>query len=555
MVQIAMKKGSQMIIPLTNEQQQWVENKLASMTIQQCVGQLLCATGPRLTTDDWCNLLEKVPLGAMTVRGVSSAEQRERMHRLQDQSAIPLLVAGDLEHGAIALSDGTEFPWMMAAGAANDAKLMTIMGQATATEARYAGVHMTFSPVVDLNYNFNNPITNVRAISDEPDRVIRLASAYVQGLQEKGQFAATAKHFPGDGMDDRDQHLSTTVNNLPFIDWQTTYGQVWRSMIAAGVLCIMVGHISLPDYQGFVHQPEDAPPATLSPQLLNELLRGEMGYDGLLLSDASGMIGLTSRISSDEQVVECIKSGLDLYLFPETVKDYERLLQAVKSGKLSEERVYEAARRVLELKARLNLHKDPFGAKPSVDDKTNYQQAAQEMADKSITILRGDGRPPLSLESGSRVLTVTISQTSPFNRFMSHPDLEAFDNELRRRGYQVEHLFNPEDDLLLTKVAENQVVFINLMALPYMVMGAIRNLVGHLGHWKWRSLFADNPQVYFTSFGNPYVLHEMPHLPNLLAAYGNSAVSQRAAVKVWLGEIEAQGDCPVRLPKIKIKPL
>jgi hypothetical protein len=177
------------------------------------------------------------------------------------------------------------------------------------------------------------------------------------------------------------------------------------------------------------------------------------------------------------------------------------------------------------------------------------------MADKSISFLRNASRIPLELKPGSRALTVTISQVSPFNKLRSPADLGTFDDELRQRGIQVEHLLNPEDDLLLAKVAENEVVFLNLVSLPYMLMGAIRNYVGHLGHWKWRSLFADHPKVFFTSFGNPYVLHEMPHLPNLMAAYGNSAVSQRAAVKVWLGEMEVQGDCPVKLPKISIKPL
>ena len=544
-----------MLTPLTAEQQQWVDATLDTMTLPQCVGQLLCATNPRFTTDDWLELLKKVPLGALTVRGIASADLRERMHSLQDQSTIPLLVAGDLEHGAIALFDGTEFPWMMGAGAANDAELMTIMGQATAAEARYAGLHWTFAPVVDLNYNFNNPITNIRALSDQPERVIRLASAFVRGLQAEGRLAATAKHFPGDGIDDRDQHLCTTVNSLPFEQWQATYGRVWQAIIEAGVMCIMPGHISLPDYQGFVDRPEEAPPATLSPKLLIDLLRTELGFEGLLLSDASGMIGMASRVSSEERAIQSIKAGVDVYLFPDTFKDYERLLQAVTEGRLSEERVRQAARRVLEMKARLNLHHDPFGSKPSPADKSRYQQAAQTIADKSMTILRSDDRTPLKLEPGSRVLTVTIGQLSPFNKFMPQLDLDAFDDELRQRGFQVEHLLNPKDDLLLAKAAEYDVVFLNLMALPYMVLGTIRNLVGHLGHWSWRSLFVDYPQVRFTSFGNPYVLHEMPHLPNLLVAYGNSDVSQRAAVKVWLGEIEAQGDCPVRLPKITIQPL
>lgn len=544
-----------MLIPLTPEQQQWVNTTLDAMTLPQCAGQLLCAFSPRFTTDDWLDLLKKVPIGALTVRHASSTGLREQMQALQEQSAMPLLVSADLEHGAVALSDGTEFPWLMGAGAANDAELMTIMGQATAAEARYAGLHWTFSPVIDLNYNFNNPITNIRALSDQPERVIRLATAYVRGLQAEGRLAATAKHFPGDGMDDRDQHLSTTVNNLPFARWQATYGHVWRAIIEAGVMSIMPGHISLPDYQGFADRPEEAPPATLDPKLLIDLLRTELGFEGLLISDASGMIGVASRVSSEERVVQCIKAGLDMYLFPETPKDFEQLIQAVEQGRLPEERVRQAARRVLEMKARLNLHRDPFGPKPSPADTSRYQQAAQTMADKSITILRSDSRPPLNLKPDSRILTVTIGQSSPFNKFMAQLDLDAFDEELRQRGFQVEHLLNPEDDLLLEKAGEYDVVFINLMALPYMVLGTIRNLASHFGYWRWRSLFADYPHVVFTSFGNPYVLHEMPHLPNLLAAYGNSAVSQRAAVKVWLGEIEAQGNCPVSLPKITIQPL
>jgi beta-N-acetylhexosaminidase len=541
--------------PLTAEQQHWMDSTLDAMTLPECVGQLLCPNFPRATTQDLVDLLKKVPLGAMTVRGTSTADLRERMQILQDHSTVPILAAADLEHGAVALTDGTEFPWMMAAGAADDVELMTIMGQATAAEARYAGIHWTFSPVIDLNYNFNNPITNVRALSDDPDRVIRLATAFVRGLQADGRLAATAKHFPGDGVDDRDQHLSTSVNSLPLAQWQQTFGRVWRAVIEAGVMCVMPGHISLPDYQGYADRPEEAPPATLSPKLLNDLLRVELGFDGLLISDASGMIGLSSRLPSHERAVQSIQSGLDVYLFPEMLEDFERLLQAVKEGRLSEERVREATRRVLTLKARLNLHRDPFGPKPSEADIQSYRQAAQEMADKSITVLRQDGRPPVKLAPGSRVLTVTIGQLSPFNKFMPQLDLAAFDDELRQRGFVVEHLINPEDDLLLAKAAEYDVVFLNLMALPYMVLGTVRNVVGHLGHWAWRWLWADHSNVLVTSFGNPYVLHEMPHLPNLLAAYGNSDVSQRAAVKVWLGEIEAVGDCPVRLPQVTIQPL
>ncbi|MEZ4684103.1 MAG: glycoside hydrolase family 3 N-terminal domain-containing protein [Caldilineaceae bacterium] len=543
-----------MILPLSTEQRQWVDTTLDSLTIPQCLGQLLCPSSPRSTTEDWLDLMQKVPFGVISLRGASSAETRERMLRLQAAAKVPLLAGGDMEQGANTLTDSTEFPRPMAMGAADDPDLVRKIGQATAAEARYAGMHWTFSPVIDLNYNPNNPITNVRAFGDEPERVIRIATAMIEGLQANG-LAATAKHFPGDGMDDRDQHLVTTINNLPFADWQATYGKVWRAAIEAGVYCVMPGHISLPDYQGFADRPVDAPPATLDAKLLVDLLRKELGFDGLIISDATGMIGMTTRVPTEQRVVECIKAGCDVYLFPETLTDYERLCNAVKDGRLSEERVRAAARRVLELKARLNVHVDPFGPKPSAADSSSYQQTAQAVADKSITVLRGADGLPVNLQAGSRVLTVTIGANSQFNRFMPPRELPVVDEELQGRGYQVEHILNPGDEELLEKAGEADVVFMNLLMLPYMTMGTIHNLVGHLGHWRWRSLFIDHPQVRYTSFGNPYVLHEMPHLPNLLAAYSDSPASQRAAVKVWLGEIEAAGDCPVRLPEVKIQGL
>jgi len=544
-----------MITSLTPAQQQWVATTLDTLTIPQCLGQLLCPSSPRSTTDEWLDLMQKVPFGVISLRGASTAETRERMQRLQAAAKIPLLAGGDMEQGANTLTDSTEFPRPMAMGAANDVALVRQIGQATAAEARYAGMHWTFSPVIDLNYNFLNPITNVRAISDEPERVIRIATAMIEGLQADGMLAATAKHFPGDGMDDRDQHLVTTINNLPFADWQATYGKVWRAAIDAGVLCVMPGHISLPDYQGFADRPVNAPPATLDAKLLNDLLRTELGFEGLIISDATGMIGMTTRVPTDQRVVECIKAGCDVYLFPETREDYERLLGAVKAGRLTEERVIAATRRVLELKARLNLHIDPFGPQPTTAARNRYQATAQAVADKSITALRGTTQLSIALQPGGRVLTVTIGANSQFNRFMPPRELAVVDEELQQRGFQVEHLLNPGDEELLAKAAAADVVFMNLLMLPYMVMGSIHNLVGHLGHWRWRSLFMDHPQVYYTSFGNPYVLYELPHLPNLLAAYSDSTASQQAAVKVWLGEIAAQGDCPVRQPTVKIQPL
>jgi beta-N-acetylhexosaminidase len=183
----------------------------------------------------------------------------------------------------------------MAAGAANDPGLVAELGKATAIEARHIGVNWCLTPVVDLNYNFDNPVVNIRSMGDQPERVAHLVSILIQALQAHG-VAATAKHFPGDGMDSRDQHLVTTINSLPFDRWLETYGYVWKQAIDAGIWTIMPGHISLPAFQGFVEQEEDAPPATISRELLETLLRQELGFDGVIVSDATGMMGFASRL-------------------------------------------------------------------------------------------------------------------------------------------------------------------------------------------------------------------------------------------------------------------
>jgi len=340
---------------LSDKQKQWVQSTLDGMSIEQCAGQLLCPMMGQSSTANWLSLLHEVPLGTIFIRRMPQAEMRSMLAVLQDHTDIPLLVAGDLEHGANAIADkATLFPWTMAAGAADDEALMFTRGQATAIEGRHAGFNWTFSPVVDLNLNFNNPITNIRALSDDPERVIRLVVPLIQGMQTNG-IMATAKHFPGDGIDDRDQHLVTALNTLPMEQWWTLYGKVWKAVIEAGVRCIMPGHIALPDYQGYYDNPADAPPATIDPKLVKTLLRDELGFDGLIVSDASPMNGLATRLPPERRVVESIKAGIDVYLFPDTVDDYRRIVNAVRSGDLPESRLRDATRRVLEAKAWLNL--------------------------------------------------------------------------------------------------------------------------------------------------------------------------------------------------------
>jgi beta-N-acetylhexosaminidase len=538
-----------MIQALPPKQAQWVEKTLSKLSLEESIAQLLCISQGESSKEYWLRLIEKMPIGSMRARTKSAQIYQALLQETQKHSPIPLLVPANMEHGAAELGGyGTDFPWAMAAGAADDEALMTTRGQAIALEARHIGINWVFHPVVDLNYNPNNPVTNIRSMGDQPERVSRLAVATIQALQANG-LAATAKHFPGDGIDDRDQHLLTTVNSLPFAQWLETYGQVWRAVIEAGVTCIMPGHISLPDYQGYHDHPGAAPPATLSPELLVDLLRQELGFEGMIVSDNASMIGLRIHTNPEDQIVSCIAAGIDMYLNADPEHDFERLLQGVRDGRLSEERIQQATRRVLEMKARLNLFETAFGPAPTAEQTARFQEAAQSMADKSVTILRQNEPLTLTLEPGAKVLTVTYGQFSPL---FGESDLEAFDQALAERGFEVTHLLNPTSNELRQAAQSHQAVFINLSITPFTALGSIR-MTDSFRTWGWRSLYLTHPQVVYTAFGNPYIAYEAPNLPRLMTTYGRSIVSQRAAVKVWLGEMDAQGTLPVQMPQVQIK--
>ena len=536
---------------LAPQQQQWVDRTLNALSLEHAIAQLFNVSRPLEDPGAWLKILEQLPVGCMSARTKSAAAYQQIISEVQKNAPIPLLVVANMEHGAAEWPDhGTDFPMLMAAGAADDEQLIGQLGQATAMEARQIGINWVLTPDVDLNYNFNNPVTNIRAFGDKPDLVGRLSVVLIQALQRYG-VAATAKHFPGDGMDDRDQHLVTTVNHLPFEQWLATYGQIWQRVIEAGVMTVMPGHISLPDYQGYRDNPEAAPPATHSRKLLIQLLRQELGFNGLIVSDSTSMVGLTSRAAPAERIVASLAAGIDLYLGAEPERDLGYVLQAVREGRLTEEGIYQSARRVLALKAQLSLVDAPFGPAPTNDQQAIFAQASQALADKSITILRGPEQQPVRLAPNAKVLTVTIAKLNPL---FGQKDLEVFDEELRRRGFQVEHLLNPKT-AELQEVAQNcAAVFINVYVTPMTTMGTARVTLDSFGTWGWRALFTEHPQVFYTSFGSPYLLYELPHIPNLVAAYGGADVSQRAAVKVWLGEMAAQGVLPVTLPQIRVKP-
>jgi len=517
---------------------------LATLTLDQCLGQLLCPDVTDRKPKDLRTLLAEVPFGSIFIGGKSSADWRAATSAVAGMLPVPVIVASDFEHGAgCMIADGaTDFPWAMAAGAAGDPALVRTMGEASAREGRTHGAHWTLGPVIDLAINPNNPVVNTRAIGSNPAQVARLGCAWIDGIQKGARMAACAKHFPGDGTDDRDQHLCTSLNTLDVPAWRRTYGRVWQAAINQGTMSIMIGHIAFPAYER--KSAARALPATLSPRLLKDLLRKELGFEGVILSDAMVMAGITSRVPSDQIAVEFLRAGGDVVLFADVGRDFTALQKAVAAGRLTERGVREKARRVLAMKATLGLFDKTVEKPLAAVEAKRFQAAAKAMAEKSLTLYRSDTALPAKLKKGAKILTVTVGYEGASSSHVNSK-LPAIGEELKARGFTVDHLHNPGSGKLRELAPQYDRIFVNVSVCAHSNMGTVR-MTAPICFNFWMTPWVDIPGKFvFTAFGNPWLAHEQPHLPNLLLAFGNSVVSQRAAVRVWLGELKPTGKLPV----------
>jgi len=306
------------------------------------------------------------------------------------------------------------------------------------------------------------------------------------------------------------------------------------------VMSIMSGHIALPwldpatDYRGPM-------PATLSRKIQVDLMREELGFEGAIISDAICMAGYSTNIPRSEYASANIASGSDMVLFARPERDFPFLMSAVEDGRLSEERVNDAVRRVVDLKMKLGLFE---GRSCEVTDEEIclHQEWADEMGRRSISLVRNEeNRIPVSLHEGDKALTVTCGFPGGVRGAVQ--ELDTVDKELEKRGFAVKHVFNPSSEWLNENAGDYEAVFMNIHVPPR--YGSVR-MHGELGSIFWNSFWLDHPCVVFTSFGDPNKLYEMPYAPNYINAYSNTPSSQRAAVKVWLGEEEALGRSPLK---------
>ncbi|MBN8215560.1 MAG: hypothetical protein J0L75_02910 [Spirochaetes bacterium] len=377
---------------------------------------------------------------------------RRRIEAFRKACRIPPLVTTDMEAGpGNMITDGTRFPSMLACGRVGDEDLAWKMGKAAALEGREVGFNWSLAPCADLLGEIEDPIVSYRSAGSDPEKVIAITSAYVRGMQEHG-MAATAKHFPGDGFSLFDQHLTTSINPLGREAWRLGSGRVFRRLIEAGVMAIMPGHIALPAFDD-----ADArglfPPATLSRKLMIDLLRGELGFGGLVVSDAINMGGVVNYLNYWDACAAFFERGGDCLLFPKMDgRFYDEMERRLESGLLTLPTLRHRAARILALKSQMGLG-GGTGAPPDAADRGAHAAWAKEMAVRAVEVVRD--RPatlPLGIPPGSKILHLVLTNDLAANQKI----LSRFTELLRARHGGVEELIDPGPDRLFAEVGEGR---------------------------------------------------------------------------------------------------
>ena len=533
--------------------QNGIKKIVDSMTVDELCGQVLNLdlANPDFDASEYEGIFEKMHLGSIYTatqsplcKGMSQLEMNRALtERAGAYATVPAMVLTD---GGV--ENFEQHITKMAWGATDDPELMEEYSKVYAQMLRKTGNHVLLGPVVDINYNFNSVLVNTRAFSDSPDHVIKMAGAFVRGLTCENRVVACCKHFPGDGMDDRNQHYCTTVNSKGKQEWFDTYGRVYREMFKNGAQAVMCAHISLPSWQS---DEEIDPitgylPCSLSKNLMTDLLKGELGFNGCIISDAMNMVGAVSVCKREELGVRFIKAGGDLMLFAKP-DDFTSIKNAVKDGVIPIERLKDAAVRVLSLKNSIGLLDEVRSDDGNITLCCDPQSLIDKAVAKSFRVERNyDGLIPLKLNKGDRILLLNLISTSVNNNDAHIADPLA--KELEERGFKVEQKNIPFVHTELKNIEKNyDCVLVNcFIDVSHSNAGSLRCGSDHMGPF-WDGLGMSHPKFIFTSFGEPYKLYEFPFLHTYINAFSCGEKTQKYFVKVLLGEAADLGKNPVEL--------
>ena len=546
---------------LSPEADRWVAQTLKKMTLEEKIGQVFavwCYGGfLSVESPEYKELLRDVQekhIGSFAIQTQSSPLGIERsqvyptavlVNTLQSHAKIPLLIAADFERGtAMRLEEGTSFPHAMAVAATGRPEDAYTMGKITALEAKAAGVPWVFAPDADVNSNPDNPIINTRSFGEDPARVSEFVAAFVRGVEENGGLA-TAKHFPGHGDTSTDSHLDlpTVTSDRAHLDRVEL--APFRAAIAAGASTIMTGHLSVPALE-----PDPDVPATMSPKIMTDLLRGQMGFDGLVVTDALDMGGVTVRYPPGEVAVRSILAGADVLLVPPVLDAaLEAVRDAVASGRIPMSRLNEAVMRVLRAKAKLGLNKSKLvdlDALARNFDRPEFERAALDIADRGVTLLRDDQHIlPLDATKPMRALLVAVSGDND-----AYP-AEDFEKEIRWRvdslaTVRMDTSFVRADTAKLPPADSYDVAIAAIFVRVADRKGSV-GLPDDEAAVVDRLLAAGKP-VIVACFGSPYLLERFPAAKTWVAAFSTVDVAQRAVGRALFGQVPIGGRLPVNIP-------
>ncbi|HKM36003.1 MAG TPA: glycoside hydrolase family 3 N-terminal domain-containing protein [Lachnospiraceae bacterium] len=565
---------------LDTEAIKWVENIISSMTLEEKIGQLFVNMGSSRDEDYLKDVVTKYKFGAVRYNPALAAEIHEQNCILQENSKIPLLIAANTEAGGNgACTDGTEIGLEIKIGATNDPKYAYEMGRISGIEAAAVGCNWSFAPIVDINRNWRNPIISSRTFGQDADKVLAYSNEYMRGFMESNMVCAM-KHFPGDGIDERDQHLSNSVNSLSREEWDQTFGKVYSGMIEAGIHSVMAGHIMMPAYQKYFNpkmKDEDTMPATLSKELITDLLKGKLGFNGLVVTDASHMVGLTAMMKRRDILPAAIAAGCDLFLFyndPE--EDLAYMMEGYQNGTITEERLQDALMRILGIKAYLGLHKKekkdivPPREGLKVIGSEEFKNVAKEVSDKAITLVKNkENLIPISPKKDRRILLIPqeTKNAMPFHKAddSKKSSCEYLKEKLEAEGFQVEIYQSVMDEIAKLSPAEASKRMTSMYAAKAPItaitdkydliiqVAFVMNMFGTVNRigWKMSKGTPDIPwyvhevPTIFISLSCPFHLADVPQVKTYINTYDKNEHTLDALIEKLVGRSEFKGVDPV----------
>ena len=535
----------------------WVADTLAKMTIDEKVGQMII---PSLTPNFMNNAsesfveiarnIQKFHVGGYHAFGGDPMEVASLLNRMQKLAKVPLLITADLEGGpGYQFRGATRLPRAMVMGATGDEQLAYAAGKLTALEGRAMGIAVNFYPVVDVNNNPRNPIINIRSFGEDPALVSRMAAAYIRGAQENGEIA-TAKHFPGHGDTTQDSHLEMAIIDVSRERLEQVELPPFRAAIEAGVGAVMTAHIALPQVN-----PEKDVPSTLSRMVNTDVLRGELGFQGLLFTDAMTMRGVAARFTPEEATVRAVQAGADIVLHPPSVeKSFNALKAAVETGEIPLERIETSVRRILQWKQKMGLDKNRLADLekiPEIVGSPAHLDTARTIMERGVTLVRDERRVlPLKTDPAQTVLCLNVLDSR--NGWREGTPGRVFCSEIARRHNNTLEVAiddsTPKEALeILKKLARASDV---IVAGGFVRVASYRGTIDLTDSQidLLRALSKLERPFVFALFGSPYLLPHVPELPNYTLAFEYTPDAERAVVRAIWGEVPFTGKLPISLP-------